>query len=139
MLEAVLNHLHNWFPVEGAARSGAFEIVSGELRCEFLAPGQYYRIVGSVFNDGLHRYPCDEIDCLTDEVFEGEVWPLAIPKAVMELAGEIDAWNAANPATDKTSESFEGYSYTRAGGQSGFAGGWQSAFRARLNAWKKVG
>jgi hypothetical protein len=140
MLEAVLNHLHNWFPVKGAARCGEFEIVSGELCVDFLKPGQYYRIVGSVFNDGLHSYPCDDVDCLTDETFTGEVWPLAVPKAVISLSREIKEYREKNPDSDKVSESFADYSYTRAqttrGGTS-TTGGWIAVFGPRLNAWRK--
>ena len=139
MLETVLNYLHNWFPVYGAGRSGGFEIVSGELCADFLAPGQYYRIVGSVFNDGLHRYPCEETDCLQDEAFEGEVIPLAIPRAVIELAVEIEEYRKNNPDTDKVSESFGGYSYTRAGASEGSAArGWLAVYGPRLRRWRKV-
>lgn len=139
MLEAVLNYLNNWFPVYGAARCGEFEIVSGELCADFLCPGQYYRIEGSVFNDGLHRYPCEEIDCLMDEAFCGEVIPLAIPRAVIELSGEIAAYREENPDTDKISESFGGYSYTRAGSNEGnSARGWAAVFGPRLRRWRKV-
>lgn len=139
MLEAVLNYLNNWFPVYGAARCGEFEIVSGELYADFLAPGQYYRIQGSVFNDGLHRYPCDELNCLEDEVFSGTITPLAIPRAVIELSEEIRAYREENPDTDKISESFGGYSYTRAGSSEGSeARGWAAVFGPRLRRWRKV-
>lgn len=138
MLETVLNHLHNWFEIRGAARTGTYSIVSGVMPLDFLLPGQYYRIEGSVFNDGLHRY--DAEDALTDETFTGTVTPLAIPKSVVHLAQEITEWDKNNPATDKISESFDGYSYSRGSGADGSSsGGWQAAFRARLNAWKKVG
>ena len=138
MLETVLNHLHNWFIIPGAARGGTFDIVSGALDAPFLLEGQYYRIEGSVFNDGLHRHG-DKDDALRDEMFTGQIIPLAIPKAVVKLADEITEYCQKNPATDKISESFDGYSYTRATGADGSgAGGWQAAFRARLNQWKKV-
>ena len=52
MLEAVLTHLRNWFPVRCDA--GTFTIASGIPDVDFLRPGQYYRIKGSVFSDGLH-------------------------------------------------------------------------------------
>ena len=134
MLETILNHLHNWFPVKGAARAGTFEIVSGAFdNVDFLKDGQYFRVKGSVFSDGLHRYPAYS---LTDEIFEGEIWPLAIPKQIIELAEEIEAWREKNPETDKVSESFEEYSYTRASG-GGDIPGWQRAFAARLNPWRK--
>lgn len=139
MLETVLNHLHNWFQIKGAARAGTFIIVSGTLPLDHVLDGQYYRIEGSVFNDGLHRRG-DAEDKLVDETFVGRIIPLAIPKAVIKLAEEIKEWDKNNPASDKISESFDGYSYTRGSGADGSAsGGWQAAFKARLNQWKKVG
>lgn len=140
MLETVLYHLHNWFEIRGAARAGTFSIVSGALDIDFVADGQYYRIVGSVFNDGLHRRGDKDFRELRDETFVGEIWPLAIPKAVVKLSEEIASYCEKNPPTDKVSESFGGYSYTRGtDGNGGVSGGWQTAFRGRLNLWKKVG
>ena len=139
MLETVLGYLHNWFPVKGAARAGTFSIVSGTLNLPGMMKGQYYKVEGSVFNDGLHKYG-DENDALKDETFTGRVIPLVVPKAVVRLAEEIKAWCASNPKSDKVSESFDGYSYTRGtDGSGGVSGGWQAAFRKELNAWKKVG
>ena len=134
MLETILTHLHNWFPVKGGKHSGTFAIVSGALAVDFLRPGQYYRIKGSVFNDGLHKH----LDgSLSDEEFIGEVWALAIPAAVISLAEEIAAWREKNPETDKTSESFGGYSYTRGASSATGAGGWQLAFAGRLNPYRR--
>ena len=135
MLEAVLTHLHNWFPAKNGKHAGAFTIASGVLSPDIgLVPGQYYRIRGSTFNDGLH-YVGES--ALTDEAFDGEVWALAIPRAVQELSGEIAAWVEKNPETDKVSESFGGYSSSRAQNASGGVGGWQAAFAGRLNAWRR--
>lgn len=135
MLEAVLTHLHNWFPAKNGKHAGAFVIASGVLSPDIgLVPGQYYRIRGSTFNDGLH-YVGES--ALTDEAFDGEVWALAIPRAVQELAGDIAAWVEKNPETDKVSESFGGYSYSRAQNASGGVSGWQAAFAGRLNAWRR--
>lgn len=140
MLETVLNHLHNWFPVNSAARAGTFVIVSGALTLSNVVDGQYYKIEGSVFNDGLHKYG-DPEDKLMDETFTGRIVPLAIPKAVIELAEKIKKWADENPVSDKVSESFGGYSYSKggAGTQNSDTGGWQVAFRKELNQWKKVG
>lgn len=136
MLEEMLTHLHNWFPARNGKHAGVFVIASGTLSPDVgLVSGQYYRIRGSVFNDGLHRV--DGGEALTDEEFDGEVWALAIPKSVQELAEEIAAWRESNPETDKTSESFGGYSYSRAQSASGGVGGWQAAFASRLNAWRR--
>lgn len=139
MLETVLTTMHNWFPAKGGRHAGTFSIVSGMLFLDFsLLPGQYYRIRGSVFNDGLHQV--HDGDLLTDETFTGEVWALAIPRDVIELANEISAWREKNPETDKVSESFGGYSYTRGvGGTSGSSAlsGWQGVFASRLNAYRR--
>lgn len=139
MLEAILNSLHNWFLIPGAARSGTFEVASGTLDVDFLQWDQFFRVEGSVFNDGLHRHPAT---CMQDEVFCGTVYPMAVPRAVIKLAEEIEAWCENNPETDKISESFDGYSYTRASnGQNSSNASvsrWETAFAGRLRPWKKV-
>ena len=136
MLEAMLTHLHNWFPARNGKHAGALVIASGVLSPDVgLVSGQYYRIRGSVFNDGLHRV--DGGEALTDEEFTGEVWALAVRKGGQDLAEEIAAWRESNPETEKTSESFGGYSYIRAQGAIGGVGGWQAAFAGRLNAWRR--
>lgn len=138
-------YLHNWFDLQ--RHSGTFTITGGALTgVNFLLPGQYYRIRGSVFSDGLHRYGEEYAHELQDETFAGEIWALAPPKAVIELADEIAAWVDQYGATANspyTSESFGGYSYSKATGAANTAGGamlgtWQGAFAARLNAWRKV-
>lgn len=133
MLEAVLTHLNNWFCREVYA--GTFTVTSGTLALPDLADGQYFRIVGSVFNDGLHQSPAAG---LTDETFTGAVWALAVPKSVVTLAEEIKAWAAKNQLGAYTSESFCGYSYTRATNAKGAAVGWQDAFAAQLAPYRKL-
>ena len=139
MLEDILRHLNNWFLVD--VYNGTFAVENGGVALPFLQNGQYFRIVGSVFNDGLHQYPVRD---LLDETFTGTVWALAVPKAVLTLANEINEWQkkfGETVASPYTSESFGGYSYTKA--SSGKADtsavtGWQDAFRSRLNAWRKI-
>lgn len=133
MLEAVLVHLNNWFCREVYA--GTFTVTSGTLALPDLADGQYFRIVGSVFNDGLHQYPATD---LADETFTGAVWALAVPKSVVTLAEEIKTWAAKNQPGAYTSESFGGYSYTRATNAKGASVGWQDAFAAQLAPYRKL-
>lgn len=139
MLEQVLMNIRNWFPVKGGIYSGTFTIKDGGIALPFLANGQYFRICGSVFNDGLHQYPEDD---LTDETFNGTIWALAIPKAVIELADEIGKWQEKNGEAASgiyQSESFGGYSYSKAtDAETGGAVTWQSAFKKQLNAWRKI-
>lgn len=137
MLEQVLRHLNNWFLVE--IHEGTFTVENGSIALPFLLTNQYFRIVGSVFNDGLHQYPAVD---LTDETFTGSVWALAVPKAVIDLSVEIEAWQEKNgdaSVSPYQSESFGGYSYSKAtDSASGGAVTWQTAFRSRLNAWRKI-
>lgn len=136
MLETVLQNLNNWFLVPDGVHAGEFTVQSGQLTLPFLQTGQYFRVVGSVFNDGLHQYPVAD---LTDETFTGSVWALAVPKAVIELAEEIDAWQTKNGDPGPfTSESFGGYSYSKATNASGMAVGWQDVFKSRLNDWRRI-
>lgn len=137
MLSEVCDELHNWFETD--KRFGTFEVAGGEITLDFLKPGQYFRIVGSTFNDGVWQYPTSG---LTDETFEGAVWPMAVPPAVVALAAEIEGWEGKyGAAVDSpyTSESFGGYSYTKAGSADSLgAGGWRGQFRSRLNLWRKI-
>ena len=139
MLEQVLMHLKNWFLVPGGIHEGTYTIEDGGITLPFLANGQYFRICGSVFNDGLHQYPSSD---LKEETFDGAVWALAVPQAVIELAAEIEEWQKKNgeaAAGIYQSESFGGYSYSKStDSASGGAVTWQSAFRSRLNAWRKL-
>ena len=76
MLERILDHLHNYFVVSGGVHAGEYVINSSALDVDFLQSGQYYRIVGSVFNDGVHKYG-DIDEHLIDERFVGEIWAMA--------------------------------------------------------------
>ena len=124
---------------------GLFEIRGGTLVTEELADGQYYRIMGSLFNDGVHKYGTD---VLTDETFEGSVWSLGIPPSIVQLAADIEEWQAKYGGANSEamspfqSESFGGYSYSKAGGGSAdgttAVGTWQGAFAQRLAPWRKI-
>lgn len=146
MLTQVCQYLRNWF--ERTKYIGDFTITSGELTYGDgstlpLLSGQYYRIVGSVLNDGVHKI--GEEQSLKDESFNGSVWSMAVPAEVEELVDDIDEWSQANAAAINSpyqSESFGGYSYSMRGGTS--SGGqsdsvsWQSQFAARLAPWRKI-
>ena len=138
MLEQVLMNIRNWFPVKGGIHSGTFTIKDGGITLPFLADGQYFRICGSVFNDGLHQY--NVLD-LTDETFTGTIWALAIPKAVIDLAFEIEEWQKKNGEAASgiyQSESFGGYQYSKQTASDGGQLTVWSVFRKRLNQWRKL-
>lgn len=132
MLETVLMYLNNWFVV--GRYDDTYTIEDGGITLPFLVNGQYFRIVGSLFNDGVYQYPAE----LADETFDGSVWALAIPKALLSTVEEITAWTAKNGDSGPyTSESFGGYSYSKATNSKGLAVGWRDVFAAQLAPWKK--
>lgn len=141
MLEELMRECRNWFVIPNGVHLGTFAIKDGSIALPFLAMGQYFRIIGSVFNDGVYQYGADS---LTDETFNGVVWALSVPAAFVSLAEDVEAWrnkyeNAANNPFQ--SESFAGYSYTKSstsGNSGGSVTGWQSVFAARLNKWRKI-
>lgn len=139
MLTELCQELKNWFVRE--QHTGTFTISGGNITADFLRPGQYFRIMGSVFSDGVHQYPAAD---LPDETFDGAVWALAIPQAVIKLATEIEEWRAKYEAADSAaqspfqSESFGGYSYAKGGASNGGAVTWQTNFASRLNEWRKL-
>ena len=140
MLETVLIHLKNWFVVPRGVHEGIYTIENSTLELPFLQKDQYYRICGSVFNDGLHKYG-DMEDKLQNETFTGAVWALAIPKAIVELSEKIEEWQTKNGAVTEspfTSGSFGGYSYTKAtDSTTGAVATWETVFRSQLNPYRK--
>ena len=142
-IDRVCDYIHNYFVKE--IFRGNFKIEDGELSVDFLKDYQFCRINGSVFNDGVHRYLDGN---LTDEVFYGQVWAMAVPPAVIALADEIQEWidkygDAVN--SPYSSESFGGYSYTKASGGNSNTNSykpnmtWQDVFGARLYPYRKLG
>ena len=138
MLTEICAELRNYFEVPDGRHFGKFTISGGSIApLDFLQEGQYFRIIGSVFNDGVHQYPASD---LTDEVFYGAVWAMAVPPTLIALSAEIEEYNKsdAGKASPFTAESFGGYSYTKATDASGAPIGWQKAFASRLNQWRKL-
>lgn len=138
MLTELLAEIRNYFEVPNGRHFGTFTISGGSIApLDFLQEGQYFRIIGSVFNDGVYQYPATS---LTDEVFEGAIWAMRLPPAVIALSAEIEEYckSDAGKESPYTSESFGGYSYTKATDANGAPIGWQKAFASRLNKYRKL-
>lgn len=152
ILTEICQHLRNWFDRDQKKWHGKLEIINGKIYIDGggrinLQIGQYFRIIGSVFNDGIHVY--GENSLVNELPFTGSVWAMAIPPDFIALADEIEEWQQKYGSVDSTamspfsSESFGGYSYSKSGGSgsdgsAGAGGGWQSVFAKRLNAWRKI-
>ena len=140
MLTGLCQELHNWFCDVDEIRHGTFEITEGTLSLPFVQEGQFFRIVGSVFNDGVHQYGASSR--LIDETFTGSIWPMKIPQEVIELSEKIAEWDEKNGSavlSPYQSESWGGYSYSlKSGtGESGSIS-WKTVFAGQLNRWRKM-
>ena len=150
MLTLLCEYLRNWFDEECKKTMGRITIADGEISVRntpiTMKNGQYFRVIGSVFNDGVHRFPDYE---LVDEEFDGAIWEMRIPAEVFERAEDIKKWVGKYGTYDSpamspfNSESFAGYSYSKGTGSSGPDGNessnsWQSVFKSRLNMWRKL-
>ena len=147
MLEAICAHLHNYFTADEDIHAGTWTIENGSIDLsDILIEGQYFRIVDSALNDGVYAYPvAPGRGILLDETFTGEIWAMKVPRALRELAAEIEAWQeryGAAMASPYMSENIIGvYSYSR-GAESAAAGGkadaWKDVYKNRLNEWRKL-
>ena len=146
MLDEICDRLHNYFCEAEDIHGGDFTIAGGNIEpLSFLQNGQYFRIVGSVFNDGIYKYGAN--NNLKNEAFSGQIWALRIPPKIVNLATvTIPAWITANADALNSpfqSESFGGYSYSiKSGGSDGQgnekAFDWWSQFYSELAPYKKV-
>ena len=137
MLTEVCAELRNYFVTE--IRYEDFTISGGKIApLDFIQENQYFRIVGSVFNDGVYKYTADLV--LTDEIFSGAVWSMAVPPSVIDLAAEIKKFNESDEAKPSAynSESFGGYSYSKATDENGAPIGWKKVFASRLNKYRRI-
>lgn len=146
-LTEVCASIKNYFLRSGSdITAGTFTLVSGVVPLSTLLEGQYFRIVGSVLNDGVFQNTTADLASLRPETFTGEIWSMSVPRDFEQLCVDIDAWRTKNEALDSanmspfSSESFGGYSYSK--GASNVNGGigatWQSQFKSRLNPYRRL-
>lgn len=142
MLAKICREVNNWFQTE--IWTGQFKIENGIINLDKiieegdLQNGQYFRIMGSIFNDGVYEFPAED---LKDETFNGAVWCMAVPQEFLQLVEDIEKWESTYAEflnSPYQSESFGGYSYSKASGESGGAVTWKSQFKPDLNKWRKI-
>ena len=143
----------NFFLKDGVKdiHSDGYTISNGTIApLSFLIPGQYFRITGSVLNDGVYQYTGEPIEGLQDETFEGNIWAMYVPPAFLKLCEEIAEWQtkyggaASLNMSPYSSESISGV-YSRSKASGGSSGGgestvqtWQGAYKSRLNKWRRL-
>lgn len=143
-LTELCTYLNNFFWRD--KRKGKITISGGTFTASYLKEGQYFRIVGSVFpeNEGVHKYPATD---LKDEEFIGQIWSMAVPQTVIDIASDVSAWQAKYGSVNSlamspfNSESLGNYSYSKGSNGSDASGNsansWQAAFASRLSPYRK--
>ena len=131
MLYKVMRYLRNFFETT-TYYSGNFAVVDGVINPP-LNDGQYFLIEGSKYNNGVYKVG----DKLADESFYGVITLLAPPKDFLDTVEEIKKFESENVKSAFTSESFGGYSYTKAQGKNGPVT-WREVFASELSIWRKI-
>ena len=135
----VCMYLRNWFVNEKNSYSGKVKIENGALAESYgIKPNQYFRIMGSDFNDGVYQYP---ITALTDEEFTGTIWRMSVPPELVSLITEMNTWETKYGGMINSpyqSESKADYSYSLKQGQSGRNFSALDQFSGRLAKWRKI-
>ena len=144
-LTELCQELRNWFERDKyfdtfTIENGAIIVPDGSLQ-----DGQFFRVIGSLFNDGVHKYGEDE---LTDEVFTGAIWSMGVPPAVIDLSERITAWieqygESVSSPYQSMSEAFGSYSRSWAKANSGQGNTnsnptWRTQFSDELDRWRKI-
>lgn len=148
-LTEVCAYLKNYFLKDEESKTiGTFTIVPNAAPLDSLLPNQYFRITGSVLNDGVWKNTAEDLAKLQAEEFDGQIWSMSVPRDFEKLCDDITAWREKNESADSAnmspfnSESFGGYSYSKgSNGNSGSNGAnvsWQYAFSARLNTYRRI-
>jgi hypothetical protein len=129
-----------------------YSIVDGiiELLGDY-KPGIWIMLQDSDLNDGLYRIKSrdnerytlengsdDEIPTNDEISFVGRVWVIRIDNNFISLVKDILKFNEKNVPGSKKSESFGQYSYTRSSGENGASIGWETEFKVRLNAFRRM-
>lgn len=165
-IEALCGETNNWFDEKRIIDD--FTIEGGSMSLPFLSVGQFFRIVGSKFNDGLYVFgpdgkishdvvwatPYEEGKAwdpvptvvwketagftLADETFHGAVWALCIPKAFVQLAEEVKTYNASDISKPSVLVSESFGGYSYTKNSNNTDTSWQNAFKTKLKRWKKV-
>lgn len=141
--------VHNFFCAESNIHKGEYTIADGAItNVGFLAENQYFRIKGSIFNDGVYKYTPETLDDLIAESFTGEIWAMSPPRDFLAKCDEMAEWEIKYGGADSAakspfnSESFGGYSYSKSNGTasdgSPNANSVYSAFASDLNKWRRL-
>ena len=145
-LSRICANLRNYFIQVGQdVYTGTYTVNNHDITPSSpLIDGQYFRVVGSVLNDGVYLYGnAESMAKLKDETFDGAIWAMRVPQSFLDLVDDYDRLNAkveelALVSAGFASESFDGYSYTLSSGAPAELLQWKSRLDAELNQYRRI-
>lgn len=133
MIEKVLHYLNHFYPHTVETVKGV-EVDGITVKKDYIV-GQYIYIKDSIMNDGIYKITTitgNKINLdLTAEPTTITVYALAIPKSLLNLTTEIEAYGEKDESL--SSESIDDYSVSFKNGS-----GWEKAFASKLAPYKRV-
>lgn len=126
MLTNICQYLHNYFEYE--KHFGLISIIGDVVFCDGeeieMGEGQYFVLFRERYVIGVYQNG----DELTDKTFQGSVWLMDIPDAILKANQWAEQWMEKNGGVDSAasspfqSESFGGYSYSKGNNSVGKVG-----------------
>lgn len=143
-LAMVMAECRNHFPI--ACTAGRMRLEGGVLRLPDALPAcRYVYLEGGLQTGVWEAKSALEGLLLTrdgqapeDEAFCGRVFCLRPPISFLSLAEAAEAYSEKAPTGPFVSESFGGYTYTRASGSGGRPLTWQDALRPHLDVFRRM-
>lgn len=136
MLTEICADIKNYFTYEEDKYYGTFTIKNGTIAPPLNYITDYIAIFGSHKNNGVHLISDYDLE---DETFNGSIWLMSPPKDFLDLVESIKEWQTKNAdiiQSPYTSESFGGYSYTKAADLN--TKGYASVFGSSLNRYRRI-
>lgn len=146
MLTEICAYLRNWFDRDSSGNrlpswTEQITISGGELAgfSDRLLPGQYFRILDSVMNNGVWQYGTD---FLADETFNGTVQSMAVPQEIIDAKERWEQYRKQyGEVLDSpfSSENYFGYSWSKdSSATNASQNGMPSSVEAALAPWRKI-
>ena len=135
--------LHNFFTDKSHIFYNIYTIPDNILNNNFIKQGQYFRITGSVFNNGVYCNTPDDLKRLKNETFKGAIWGMDVPADFGSLCEEVERFNVkiaelSGNFRGYSSESWGGYSYNLPTSAPSYMQDWQCKIRQAMNAYRKI-
>lgn len=135
--------LRNYFTDKKHVFCGTYTIHDNAISQNFVKNNQYFRIVGSAFNDGVYCNNPADLKRLHDETFQGAIWAMTVPADFIELCDDAERFKEKIAEISKnfegyTSESWGGYTYTLPTSAPAFIQDWQYRIKQGMNMYRRL-